>query len=80
MLLVHTQEIEADFTGFPLTVSVWPDCTCGQNGGCSECHTKTVVIEAGERDDGAVGQRLVFRGLTEDVTRVLREVLDLIAA
>lgn len=66
MLLVHTSEVSVDFTGFPLSVSVRPD----------EFDTAEVVIDAAERADGAVPQRLNFRGRTEDVARVLREALD----
>lgn len=78
MLLVHTQEVSADFTGFPLSVSIEPDCTCDMFSGCSECGTKTLIINAAERDDGAVAQRLTFRCRTDDLQRILREALDML--
>lgn len=80
MLLVHTQEITADFTGFPLSLGVEPDCTCDMFSGCSNCGTKTLTIGAGERDDGAVPQRLTFRCHTDDMKRLLREALDMLEA
>lgn len=78
MLLVHTQEITVDFTGFPISLGVPPDCTCNGLGGCSNCGTKTLIIDAAERDDGASPQRLSFRCGTEDMRRILREALDML--
>lgn len=82
MLLVHTQEISVDFTGFPLELGVPPDCTCAEwdNAGCSSCETKTLIIDAGERDDGACPQRLNFTCGTEDMKRLLREALAMLEA
>lgn len=78
MLLIHTQEVTAEFAGFPLSVSVEPDCGCTGDGGCTSCATKTVVIHAHQRDDGASEQWLRVTGETSELRRVLREALDMI--
>lgn len=79
-LLVHTSEVSVDFTGFPLTLGVSPDCSCAEweDAGCSSCNTTTLVIDAAERDDGAVPQRLNFTCGKDDMRRILREALDML--
>lgn len=78
MLMVYTQEISAEFAGFPLSVTVPPDCSCGENGGCSGCGTKTITIHAHQRDDGASEQWLNLTASTDELRRVLREALGMI--
>lgn len=80
MLMVHTQEITAEFAGFPLSVSIPPGCTCSEHpcAGCHRCATKTVIIDAAQRDDGACAQRLSITGSTEDMRRIFREALALL--
>jgi hypothetical protein len=77
MLLVHTQEISVNFTGFPISLGIPPDCTCSEleGAGCSSCGTITLIIDAAERDDGAAPQRLNFTCGAEDMKRLLREAL-----
>lgn len=78
MLLIHTQEIEASFVGFPLSVELADDCTCDGDGGCSSCNVARLTFHAHERDDGACEQWLVFEAGREEMRRVLREALDLL--
>lgn len=80
MLQVMTSEIHADFTGFPLSLDIPPDCSCSEfeNAGCSECGTKTLIFDAAQREDGATAQRLVLRARTQDLRRLLHEALDYI--
>lgn len=64
---VLTNEIHAELVGFPLEVTSQPDCSCDPGSGCSSCGVVSVIIDAGERDDGAVGSRLVIRGTREQL-------------
>jgi hypothetical protein len=68
VLLIHTKEVTVDFTSFPLSVGLDDD----------HSSTTTIIIDADERDDGAVPQRLNFTASTEDMRRILREALELI--
>lgn len=80
MLLVHTQEVSVDFTGFKLDVTSPPDCSCSdyENAACSECGVKTIAIDATEAQSGAVDQRVTLRARRDALARVLREALAMV--
>lgn len=71
MLQIDTQHITAEFGGFPLTVHhrQWED---------ADHHE--ITIDAGERDDGAVGQAITIRASKNELTRVFREALEALGA
>lgn len=87
MLMVMTQEVEADMTGFPVEVTAAPCVQEGygkveENGeyplllGCGECGVRTIYFDSGERADGAAGSRLVIRAKREDLEAMLRSALS----